>query len=109
MPINGTGSLTSLACCNDKLYGTGPVDFKAHVYRYDGGFEFDDVLFAGKIYNKTSLDDVILFEAGFIFVLKFSPFSFEILKSNEKIAVNEGYKGFIGNRFILSLCEASFE
>ena len=35
MPINGTGSLTSLACYNNNIYGTGPVDFKGHVYRYN--------------------------------------------------------------------------
>ena len=34
MPINGTGSLTALACHNNNIYGTGPVDFKGHVYRY---------------------------------------------------------------------------
>ncbi len=37
MPINGTGSLTSLACYNNNIYGTGPVDFKGHVYRYNSG------------------------------------------------------------------------
>jgi len=35
LPINGTGSLTALACHNNNIYGTGPVDFKGHVYRYE--------------------------------------------------------------------------
>ncbi len=37
MPINGTGSLTSLLCYDNNIYGTGPVDFKGHVYRYKTG------------------------------------------------------------------------
>jgi len=35
MPINGTGSLTALASHKNSIYGTGPVDFKGHVYRYN--------------------------------------------------------------------------
>ena len=37
MPIDGTGSLTALAYHNSNIYGTGPVDFKGHVYRYNIG------------------------------------------------------------------------
>jgi len=37
MPINGTGSLTALTCHKNNIYGTGPVDFKGHVYRYNIG------------------------------------------------------------------------
>jgi hypothetical protein len=37
MPITGTGSLICLTSFKNDIYGSGPVDFKGHVYCYDTG------------------------------------------------------------------------
>ena len=107
MPINGTGSLTALTCHKDNIYGTGPVDFKGHVYRYNIEYEFTTAILLGKIHNLTTQDNIMVFNADLILGIHFSPFSIHILNSDEEIVVNENYKGFIGKKFIFSVCQAA--
>lgn len=67
--------------------------------------EFVRAIIIGKIMNLSSMGDYITFETVKIFVIKLSPFSINTYESGEQFMISKDYKGWVGTRFILSLCE----
>ena len=64
---------------------------------------YKKALICGIITN-LNIEDTIMFEAVHIKVVRFLPFSINLFKSGEKFTLTNNYRGFIGNRFIFSLC-----
>ena len=64
---------------------------------------YKKALICGIITN-LNIEDTIMFEAVHIKVIRFLPFSISLFKSGEKFTLTNNYRGFIGNRFIFSLC-----
>jgi len=67
--------------------------------------EYARAFIFGIIVNLTTVEDTIMFEAVNIKVITFQPFSFIPYMSGEQFMILNTYKGFVGYRFILALCE----
>jgi PKD repeat protein len=66
--------------------------------------KFQKVLIFGKITNISSQGEYITFEAVRIRVVTFVPFNYNTYLSGEKFTITKDYRGFVGARFIFSLC-----
>lgn len=66
--------------------------------------KFQKVLIFGKITNISSQGEYITFEAVRIRVVTFVSFNYNTYLSGEKFTITKDYRGFVGARFIFSLC-----
>jgi hypothetical protein len=92
----------------DVLYAVGYMDDSWVTFNLsynDSEPEFQKAFVFGKITNLSSQGEYIQFEAVKTRVIVFSPFSFSSYISNEKVVISKGYHGFIGGRYIFTLCK----
>jgi parallel beta-helix repeat protein len=64
-----------------------------------------NVIMFGLITNLTTAEENIQFNAKFVCVLEFSPFSVKIYNLGQKFIISKNYRGLVGYRFIFTACD----
>jgi parallel beta-helix repeat protein len=67
--------------------------------------EFQTAIIFGRITNLSTQGEYTTFEAVKTRVITFSPFNYKTYVSGEKFTLSKDYKGWVGTRFIFTLCK----
>jgi parallel beta-helix repeat protein len=107
---NGVAVITAPGVSEDTVYQivaskTGYTSDNDTILVKDVPQESVRAFIFGKITNLSSQGDYITFEAVKTRVITFSPPSFNTYVSGEQFTISKDYKGWVGTRFIFTLCK----
>jgi PKD repeat protein len=97
-PATGTYDVTLMVTDNDGINNS--ITKRIAVEELN----FQKVFIFGKITNISTQGEYITFDAVRIGIAAFFPFNFTIYLSGENFTIAKEYRGFVGARFIFSLC-----